>query len=226
MREVTEFSNSSHGGPRSRWRLVKRGLMLAAIAAMVILTWSIWDSAALASWKRAAAPLPFFAAMAVLPMLGLPITPFFVLAGATFGTRLGLLGSALALGLNLAVSYWLAHTAIRPWLEALLRRLGYELPDYEKNKKGSVRFTLSVKLAPGIPAFVKNYGLGASGVPFTLYFGVSMLTTGLYAAVLILLGESLFEHDLNRVVVAGAVIVVAALGLWRWRRSARPRIPA
>lgn len=200
--------------------------MLAAIAALVILAWSIWDSATLASWQHDAAPLPFFAAMAVLPMLGLPITPFFVLAGATFGTRLGLVGSGLALGLNLAVSYWLAHTAIRPWLESLLRRLGYELPDYEKNKKGAVRFTFSVKLAPGIPAFVKNYGLGASGVPFPLYFGASMLTTGLYAAVLILLGESLFEHDLNRTVVAGAVIVVAALGLWWWRRSARSRVPA
>ncbi|HVG59384.1 MAG TPA: VTT domain-containing protein [Hyalangium sp.] len=200
--------------------------MLAAIAALVILAWSIWDRAALASWKGEAAPLPFFAAMAVLPLFGMPITPFFVLAGATFGTRLGLLGSGLALGLNLAVSYWLAHTAIRPWLKSLLRRLGYELPDYEKKKEGAVRFTLSVKLAPGIPAFVKNYGLGVSGVPFALYLSASMLITGLYAAALILLGESLFEHDLNRSIVAGAVILVAALGLWWWRRSARSRAPA
>jgi hypothetical protein len=32
-----------------------------------------------------------------------------------------------------------------------------------------------VKLAPGIPQFVKHYGLGVAGVPFGLYLGASML---------------------------------------------------
>jgi uncharacterized membrane protein YdjX (TVP38/TMEM64 family) len=197
--------------------------VLGAVALAFVLWWS-WNRGAMMAWKEEAGPLPFFAAMALLPAVGVPMTPFFVLAGATFGVTLALLGSGAALALNLVLCFAIARSGLRPRLEALLRRFGYELPDFEAKKTGAIRFALLVKLAPGAPAFAKNYLLGLTGVPFPVYFGMSMLFTGMYAALCIVLGVSLFEHDIERELLIGAAVVALALGLWWWRRR-RSRAP-
>src|SRR5262249_18355238 len=74
--------------PAARWRRwIGWGLALVAAAAVALVAWSVWDREAMAAWKRQLAPFPFFVAMTVLPAFGLPLTPFLVLAGATFGMR-------------------------------------------------------------------------------------------------------------------------------------------
>jgi uncharacterized membrane protein YdjX (TVP38/TMEM64 family) len=199
---------------------MKRAAAVAALAALAFLLWSVWDREAVVSWMQHARPLPFFAVMAILPAFGVPFTPFFILAGASFGDRVGLLGSGLALASNLVLCFWIARSGLRPRLLSLLRRFGYELPDFGGDGKDAVRFALMVKLAPGIPAFVKTYGLGVAGVPFRLYFAASMLITGAYAVLLVVLGESLLEHDLRRTLVAGGALVVAlAVAFWALRRG-------
>lgn len=204
--------------------IVKRVLVGLGLAALAFALWSAWDREAMTAWKEDAGPLPFFAAMALLPAVGIPMTPFFVMAGATFGVGLGLLGSGAALGLNLALCYAIARSGLRVRLESLLQRIGYELPDFAERDKGAVRFTLLVKFAPGAPGAAKNYLLGLTGVPFPLYFGLSMLTGSAYAALCVVLGVSLFEHDVGRVIAAAAVVLVLALALaaW-WRGRRRPR---
>jgi uncharacterized membrane protein YdjX (TVP38/TMEM64 family) len=197
---------------------VKRIAVALALAALALVAWWAWDREAMMGWKLEAGPLPFFGAMAVLPAVGIPITPFFVLAGATFGVGLGLLGSGVALGLNLTLCYAAARSGLRPWLESLLRRFEYELPHFGEGDRGAFRFALLVKLAPGAPAVVKNYLLGIVRVPFPLYFGVSMLVTGTYAALCVVIGDSLFEHHVGRVFVAVAVVVALSAGFWWWRK--------
>ena len=209
-------------------------VILAAlgVVALAVALWSAWDADALAAWKQEAGPVPFFSAMAVLPAMGMPITPLFVLAGATFGVGPGLLGSLVALGLNLTLCYAIASSGLRSRLVALLRRFDYELPDFERRETGAVRFTLLVKVAPGAPAVVKNYLLGLTGVPFPIYFGLSMLITGAYAVVCIVVGVSLFEHDIGRVLLAVALAVALGLAIWWYARRSNPhpgssgRVPA
>lgn len=203
------MSDSSTG----RW--IKRILAVLAVAGVALLLWSVWEHLALMDKIERARPLQFFAVMTVLPALGVPITPFFILAGASFGVRLGLIGSGLALAANLAGCYWLARR-LRPFFESLLRRFGFELPDLAN--RSPARFAVAVKVAPGVPAFVKNYALGLAGVPFGLYFGLSMLMTGVYAALLVVLGESLLEHNRGRAFWAVVAVVALALILWLRRR--------
>jgi uncharacterized membrane protein YdjX (TVP38/TMEM64 family) len=157
-----------------------------------------------------------------LPVVGVPITPFFVVAGATFGARYGLIGSCIAIGVNLAICYWTARL-MRPTLESLFRRFNYPLPPVRPTGRRAVRFTLALKLAPAVPQFVKNWGLGLARVPFAICFPISILVTGAYAASLIFLGESLLRHDLPRVLIAGGVVVALGVGLWLLgkRRKAR-----
>src|SRR5262245_40523709 len=116
-----------------RWSRV--ALTLAAVAVVLVLLWLLWDQTAVMALSQQARPLPFFAMMALFPCLGVPITPFFILAGATFGEPLGVLGSLSALTVNLTLCYWLGRSPLRRGLERLLRRSGYELPDFEEQVK-------------------------------------------------------------------------------------------
>src|SRR5262249_50212432 len=136
--------------------------------------------------------------------IGVPITPFFVVAGATFGARLGMIGSWVAISVNLALCYWTART-MRPLVESLFHRFGYPLPPIRAGNRNAVRFSLALKLAPGVPQFVKNWGLGLAQIPFSICFPISMMVSGAYAALLILLGESLFRHDRKRMLIVAAI---------------------
>jgi len=181
--------------------------------------WSAYDHAAMLAWLHALRPLPYFAVMAVLPAIGIPTSPFYIVAGASFGIAVGLVGSWIALAVNAALCYWIARR-LRPLFERLLRRFKTELPDFSERDRGQLRFVLGVKIAPGAPAFVKQYGLGMSGISFGLYMTATMLISGVYAAAFVIAGESLLDHRLGR--MSGAVVALAALiaaAIWYRRRK-------
>lgn len=198
---------------------VLRALAAGTVLVLAVLLWNAWDYQAFIAWREEADALPFFLAMALLPAVGVPITPFFIVAGATFGVHIGLAGSAAALTGNLLLCYWIARSGLRPWLAGLLARTRYRIPDFEKGE-GALRFALLVKLAPGVPVFIKHYLLGMAGVPFAIYFAVSAAITGLYGGAFVVLGESLLDHDVGGSAAAIAVLALVALAIYLWRRRA------
>ncbi len=205
----------------SRWLKPVAAVIAALIAACVL--WSAWDHRAVMEWIYRLHPVPFFLAMALLPVVGFPFTPFYLFAGASFGTVVGVVGSLIALAINLVVCFAIARHLRGP-LRSLLRRFKYELPDLQARGKGSLRFAFAVKAAPGIPGFIKHYGIGLAGVPFVQYFVVALVMSGVYAAASVIVGNSLFEHDLSRTVVTVAILAGAtALVVWLRRRRASRR---
>jgi uncharacterized membrane protein YdjX (TVP38/TMEM64 family) len=213
-----ESIDLSPGGARFPWHWATRILAMLFLLGLLFLLWSAWRSGALQAWLGGARPIPFFVAMAVLPALGVPMTPLFILAGVTFGRWLGLLGSLAALALNLTGCYWIARSGMRRWLVTVLSQVGYQLPDLTQKDKRARRFVVTVKVTPGVPGFLKTYALGAAGVPFALFFFWSMLISGVYAAGLVLIGDSLLEHRPGPGVVAAIVLLVLGIVVWRWRK--------
>lgn len=202
---------------------MKLALSVVTVAIVLYLAWSLWDREALTEWLRQAPPFPFFTAMALAPLVGVPVTPFFIMAGAAFGVLLGVLGSLAAVGVNLWISYVIARP-LRPLLEGLFERMGYTLPDYRGERRRSLRFALTVKFAPGVPAAVKNYALAVADIGAARYFGLSMVVTGSYGLCVVLLGESLFDHEGGRVAGTAVVLIALLVGVWFWRsRRARER---
>jgi uncharacterized membrane protein YdjX (TVP38/TMEM64 family) len=204
--------------PRGRRRLT----IVARIVSVVLLAgllWHFWDHQAFLEWKREAGPVPFFLALAILPALGFPTTPFYLIAGATFSLPVALGGSFLALAANLVLCYLVATGPLRRSLLRLLARFDYRLPDLGRRR--SWRFLLMVKFMPGVPAFVKNYLLGLAGVPFALYFGVSIAITGIYLTSFVVLGESVLDRDPRQAALALGVLVIFALVIWWYKRRKR-----
>ena len=172
-------------------------------------------------WSHTVGPLPFFTAMALLPAAGFPVMVFSLSAGVLFAPQIGLgwviVGVLVSLGVNLALTYWLARYALRPLLEGLIRKFGYGLPQVAKEDHLSL--ALLCRITPGPPFFVQNYLLGLAEVPFFTYMWVSWLISALYSVAMVVFGDSLMQGSGKVVFFAVSVFVAIAVGLkWLGRR--------
>lgn len=180
--------------------------VLLLLGLLVYAGWRI-DPERIRQWQEDAPVVPFFIALALLPLVGIPTTPFFMVSGAAYGIFVSLLGTMLALSANLILSFAIARGGLSPLLEKLLAKTGHRLPDFDDKRE--IHFTIMVRMIPAMPNFVKNYLLCLAGISFPVYFGLSLLISMLYAAPFIILGESILEKDTTDLVIA----VVLLLGL-------------
>ena len=167
----------------------------------------------------AAGPVVFFGAMAVLPGLGVPNSPFALAAGPVFGvvTMLGL----AAITFNLTLTYWLARRWLRPLCARLLARWGYTLPAVEK---GAVTdLIILIRVTPVVPFFVQNYLLGLADVPFVRYLCVSVAIQGSLNVAFILFGDALNQGRGKMALTAALLIAMVAVGTHLLRNHYRAK---
>ncbi|WP_414661001.1 TVP38/TMEM64 family protein [Horticoccus sp. 23ND18S-11] len=174
---------------------------------------------------RGMGPWVFFAAMTVLPALGVPMLAFTIPAGEAFAPTMGMGGviavALVVIALNLALSYWVARYALRPLLTRLLTRYGYSVPRITRENALSV--LLVVRLTPGPPYAFQCFLLGLAEAPFKLYMIVSWLAILPYALAAIILGQGLRNGNFKTIIAAVGVIVVATIGLQWLRKKYFPR---
>jgi uncharacterized membrane protein YdjX (TVP38/TMEM64 family) len=161
---------------------------------------------------RAAGPLVFFAAMAVLPAVGAPILAFILTAGPAFEPQLGrggvLAACAVSNLLNLSIGYWLARRWLRPWLEKFVARSGYKVPQVAREDQFEV--TLLLRITPGPPFFSQNFLLGLAEIPFPRYLAVSWTVIMMHTTGLVIFGGAL-ANGKGREAVLGISLFAAAL---------------
>lgn len=189
--------------------------VLAAVAGLAVLQGVDvrgWIDQTLAV-MRDAGPWVFFSGMAVLPAVGLPVSPFTLSAGSIFGPTLGMplvvTLTWVALAINVTLTYVLARWIARPWLEKLVLRLGYRWPQVPSDEFWDV--TVLVRVTPGPPFFMQSAILGLAQVPLRIYLIVSILVSGLYGTAFVMFGEALLAGK-GRMVMLG-LGGIAALGV-------------
>ncbi len=169
---------------------------------------------------RGAGAAVFFAAMALLPAVGVPASVFTLTAGPVFGPKLGMplvvALSVAAMMFNIVFTYFLARRAMRPVLEKLIQRLGYKLPDVPK--EDMLDLTIIVRVTPGSPFPVQNYLLGLARVPFGMYVAVAFVVQAIYTPAFVLFGDALLQGKGKMVMIAGSLLVVAVVGT-HWVRK-------
>ncbi|MCF3651471.1 TVP38/TMEM64 family protein [Synoicihabitans lomoniglobus] len=174
---------------------------------------------------RAAGPLPFFGAMALLPVFGFPLSPFTVTAGPLFGPTMGggavIACAALAVAINVALSYWISARLLRPTITRLVTWMGYRLP--EISERSAWITTLIVRIVPGPPFFLQSYLLGLMRVRFSIYLLISTLVPLGYIACLVLFGDAIARRDPMAAVGAGALLLVVGTLIHVVRRRLTPK---
>ncbi len=161
----------------------------------------------------------FYLGMALIPIAGIPIVPFYLASGAAYGFWGSLFGVGLAIMLNLVVSYWLARWLRGP-VSRLLARAGWRVPEIPPSEY--VPFTILVRLTPGAPLMVQNYILGLAGAPFATYLLVSWVAEMLIASGYIITAESLYAKNWS-FLFAGIGLIVFVILLTRFLRRSMKR---
>ena len=174
---------------------------------------------------RSAGPWVFFFAMAVLPLFGAPLLAFTIPAGEAFAGQMtlgGVIAAALAaIALNLALTYWLAHRAVRPLLERLTERFGYTVPRVTPGNALTV--ALLVRLTPGPPFFLQSYLLGLAAIPFRLYMFVSWFCVLPWAVGAVVLGRGVLNGNFKMAVMGVGVIIATVAAVQLIRRKVAKR---
>jgi uncharacterized membrane protein YdjX (TVP38/TMEM64 family) len=159
-------------------------------------------------------PLPVFILLvAVLPLVGFPVVPFYLMAGAVYAPQYGLPLTLLAIAASLVINLLLSHAIalrMRGLVERLLRRFGVAMPSLAGLPAWKV--VLLVRITPGAPHMIQNYLLSLAGVPLGLYVAVSlpveMLICGGYMAA----GQSFATGQWGWLIGGVGVVVFALLG--------------
>ncbi len=155
--------------------------------------------------------LPFFAGLAVLPALGAPVLPFYLLAGATFGLAVAIPAAVVAISVNLALSYAAARWWLRPQVVRLVERFGHRVPEVRPEDHWNV--TLLVRITPGPPFFIQSYLLGLAGIPFGIYMAVSAPVSIFLGVAMIVFGESLLSGNAMKIFFAVSLVIVAVVAI-------------
>jgi uncharacterized membrane protein YdjX (TVP38/TMEM64 family) len=159
-------------------------------------------------------PLVYFATMAMICILPVPISPFYVAAGPLFGFSTALLWIAPAIAVNQLLAHHLTDGVLRPSLEALLSGRGYLVPK-PRSKSEQNLLTGLIRVTPGVPYAIQNWILGLAGVERARYLAISWPIQMLHATAWVLLGQSAFEGRAGVASLAIGLIVAFAL-VARW----------
>jgi uncharacterized membrane protein YdjX (TVP38/TMEM64 family) len=158
-----------------------------------------------------AGPVPFFAAMAVLPAMGVPMLAFVLPVAPAFAERFGLglviVFSLLAITFNFMFAYVLSRWLLRPWVGRLVEKLGYRMPELKGSD--STDLLIILRVTPGVPFVVQNFMAGLTRVPLGRYVIVSCIATWAFNTCFILFGDALL-HGRGRLAMV-AIGLFAAL---------------
>jgi len=208
---------------RTRARHTRTFWIVSIICVVIVIAaFSFIDAKAVHEWAQKVPGWLVFALMALTPVIGAPVSILFVIGGARFGTVGGLIASALAIAINLLLTYWMTKFVLRRPIAAFFSNTKYKIPQVPKGE--SISISLLTALVPGLPYVAKNYLLVLAGVPFRVYFWVLLPAHFLSASIAILFGG--MTKDLTKGKIIFLIVYAIVLTLLCKRVISRLRARA
>lgn len=184
-----------------------RTFSIISIVCVVIFlaAFSFIDTKALHDWSQTLPGWLVFAFMALLPVVGAPVSVLFIIGGARFGTVGGLIAAAFAIAINLLLTYWMTKFVLHKPIASFFKKTKYKIPQVPKGEYVSV--SLLTALVPGLPYAAKNYLLVLAGVPFRVYFWACLPAHFFHASLGILFG------GMTKNLTKGKIIFLISYGI-------------
>lgn len=157
-------------------------------------------------------PALFIALMVVLPLIGIPISIFLIMAGIKFGILYAVLLWAVVLLSHTLISYYLARALRRPLMRLLTEKMGYDVPEVPEQHEALYSFVFLA--VPGIPYAVKNYLLPLAGIPFRYCVLMNTIVQLVLGLPFIVLGKSATDMDLRLLLFAAGFFLVGFFAVW------------
>lgn len=201
---------------------------LAVVAGFVVwkmggVEWALALKDPVLAWCQSN-PLVLFAAIAVLPGFGFPVSALLILAGAVWGSNP--LGCGLALLAVMVNISWTHLLAAGPGNRLVLHVLGSRWQRWQDIPAADHwRIACLLRVTPGIPLFVQNYMIGVLGVPLLNSLAIALPITGLYVCGFVLTGGAIFEGRIGIFILGISVLIAATLAVKMIRRRLTAATP-
>ena len=166
-------------------------------------------------------PWAIFLALVILPGFAFPASPLLLLAGAVWGSTATSCGLALsAILLNIG---WTHLLAAGPCKALVIRLLGKRGDRWSALPRADlIKLAWILRVTPGVPLFVQNYGLGVLGVPLRHSLLAALPITGLYVCGFVLTGGAIFSGRFGLVLTGAGLIAAAAVATHLLRKRFAP----
>lgn len=151
----------------------------------------------------------FLAALSFLPLIGMPLSPMWVMAGVVYGIKGGLALTLVAMAINFALAYQISQRWLREPISRLFLRRGFRIPEAQPGE--FVKLTIAIRLLPFVPQFMQSYMLGIANVPFLTYYIFSFPPQIAIATGFVVLGGSLFDMKAGGIILGVSILIAAAL---------------
>ena len=160
-------------------------------------------------------PVVFFLIVALLPLIGFPISPLFIIAAVRFGVGWAIPFSMTALAVNLILAYWISTKLLHWFIEKIASHWNYSIP--KSSPKNAAKWVFVVRIS-GAPLAVQNYILGLAHVPFWPYLIVSLAVQSFFVVGMIVFGESFISGDMGKALIGLAILVMAFVAVSYFRK--------
>ncbi len=148
----------------------------------------------------------------LLILFGLPVSFFYVLSVAVYGTNKALLLNTAMLALHLSLTYCMASYALKGFLERFLKKKGHSLKAIPPAMQ--TRVTVLLRAFPVVSVTLQNVLLALGGVPFKKYFWISWPFQCIWMIAIVLSSGSILEGNVG-FGIAGLGLLVALMFLTR-----------
>lgn len=181
--------------PRFPLRTVSTAVFLLLVVGGIIFLANsrAWNIPRALDMVESAGPLAFFSAQALLPVVGVAITPFLLVSGATFGTGFSIVATGITQAISLALTYWIATC----WLGRLLARWFPQQKSRFANitihKRRPILTAFVISATPGPSSCLKSYAMALGGLRLKHYFFVAWPVMMAFDTMTILFGEHMLQ---------------------------------
>ncbi len=202
---------------RHLWQAHPRALLLGLLLLVGLpLLWGHLDLARLHTWAEHVNPALLFAALVLLPLATVPVTPLNLLAGIRFGLGGGLAFVAAAILCQHLLAYAAAR-ALPQFLRAKLDPLRRRLPAQAHRDA-----TIFTALIPGAPYWAQLYVLPLIGVPPLIFLTLSTSLHAIRSLTAVIAGQVSDDPSVGWVLVLATYSGLLAVAcFFAGRRMAR-----